>query len=532
MDRIKVIIVDDEVLAIRHIKQMIDWEALGFEVVAESTFPEKALELVLRHQPHIAFVDIRMPVLDGLAFSRQALEIARELKIVLLTAYKEFEYAKEAVKIGVYDYLVKHELKADQLEKEMLKIKSDLEREQKRDLWVRRQLFVDLLSGRDLPSDQIALLKSAERPYRYEFIMVQRDQPFPVLTLPSEQSPPASPLPSPVPPNMESDSYYVLETLPIRDGRWGVVLGAAVRLQSERQRMDRLLAVAGAMRRYCKEQHGTNVTLAASRSFEELNKLASAYRETERAIQASVFLRSSTLLMPEDVDSDAKEPPLQMVPAAEVAAVAETLATGDADGLRTAIIAAFESATKRRRPERLRAVCDELTETLERYRKSRSLQRFDLWVAEEGRSDPSRWHHVDSIRDWFIGVFMETLREAENAANAGYSRKIRHTLEYMHAHYAEELTAEYLAERVGVSGDRLRHLFKEETGFTILEYMTRIRIGHAKQLLETGNYKIYEIALKTGYKSSQYFSQVFRKMTGVNPLEYAEGKGAGSVDQD
>jgi two-component system response regulator YesN len=524
MERVKVMIVDDEVLAIRHIKQLVDWEALGFEVIGESTFPEKALEMVRQLQPHIAFVDIRMPTMDGLAFSRKALESVRHLKIVLLTSYKEFEYAKEAVKIGVYDYWVKHELKADQLAKELLKIKNDLEREHKWELLVKHQLYRDLLFGRELPHDQIALLGGSVRSYGYVFILVQQDRPYPVLLLPLLD--PVTTLDAPVPTNIEKDVLFIVETLPLQGGRWGIILAAAARLHSERQWSDQVQFISETIRRYCNEQAGTTVTLAASRPFDDMAKLAAAYRETDRMAQKSVFFGKNKLILPHEVIDCSEEPLTQ-----PVVAVSEPLANGDSEALRTAIATAFDTVAKRKQPELFRAMCSELVERLDQYRTARNLTGLAQWI-EEGKIDLSQWHHADSIRDWFISVYLETIREARSASNAGYSRKIRQTLEFMHAHYAEELTAECLAERIGLSGDRLRHLFKEETGFTVLEYITQIRIDQAKKLLMKGKYKIYEIAQKTGYKSSQYFSQVFRKATGVNPLDYSEGKGAAVDDYE
>ncbi|WP_248924592.1 response regulator transcription factor [Paenibacillus hamazuiensis] len=544
MKRIKVMIVDDEVLAIRHIKQLIDWESLGFEMAGESTFPEKALAMVRQLQPQVIFVDIRMPALDGLAFSRKALEAARDLKIVLLTSYKEFEYAKEAVKIGVYDYWVKHELKADQLAKELIKIKNELEREQRKELLIRRQLYRDLLAGRELPGEQIALLNGTVPAYGYVWLTVQPKRPYPVMPHLSER--PVNAAQDPVPPmHMENGIFTLLETLPLEEGRQGFLFAAGTRLNSERQWIEEVRSISETIHRYCHEKTGTTIVLAASRPFDDIaGGLCKAYRETLRLLEASVFFAKNKPILPHEVGEAAPEPPRRSLaqpdpPASShppghplsLAPVREALASRNAEALRAAIYAVFAGAVKQRQPELFRAVCSELLDALNRFRTDNRLPQLGEGAAA-AMIDPSQWHHADSIRDWFAAVFQGALGEASGPAPARFSRKIRQTLEHMHAHFAEDLTAEDLAERVGVTGDRLRHLFKEETGQTVLEYMTQLRIEQAKRLLATGKYKIYEIAEKTGYKSSQYFSQVFRKATGVGPLEYAEGKGAAAGDHE
>lgn len=100
-DPIKEMIVDDEILAIEDLEQLIPWRQHGFEIVATATSSRKALELFEKYRPQIIFADIRMPVMDGLEFSRRVLAYRYPVGIVLLTAYKDFEYAQQAVAIGV-----------------------------------------------------------------------------------------------------------------------------------------------------------------------------------------------------------------------------------------------------------------------------------------------------------------------------------------------------------------------------------------------------------------------------------------------
>ena len=82
-----------------------------------------------------------------------------------------------------------------------------------------------------------------------------------------------------------------------------------------------------------------------------------------------------------------------------------------------------------------------------------------------------------------------------------------------------------VADALQISDSHLSRLFRNETGKTILHYLTVIRVDAAKKLLDQTNYKVYEISDMVGYRTSQYFSQVFIKMTGMNPLDYRERDG-------
>lgn len=104
---ISVLIVDDEYLIRSLIRRSIPWEACGLEVVGEAGDGEEALAFIEAHRPQIALVDINMPVMNGLELAERIQELKYQIRIVFLTGYREFEYARQAVAYQAYDYLLK-----------------------------------------------------------------------------------------------------------------------------------------------------------------------------------------------------------------------------------------------------------------------------------------------------------------------------------------------------------------------------------------------------------------------------------------
>ncbi|NLK20660.1 MAG: response regulator [Epulopiscium sp.] len=103
----KVMIIDDE-RAIRNLlKRLIDWEELGLEVAGEAASGIEAINIIDEVQPDIAFVDIKMPFMDGIEFSKLAINQYPNLKVIILTAFGDFDYARECIGVGVCDYLLK-----------------------------------------------------------------------------------------------------------------------------------------------------------------------------------------------------------------------------------------------------------------------------------------------------------------------------------------------------------------------------------------------------------------------------------------
>ena len=106
-EKIKVFLVEDEVIIRNGVKKSIDWEKEGYDFVGEASDGELAYPLIIKEKPDILITDIRMPFMDGLELSKLVKEKLPDIRIMLLTGYSEFEYAKQAIEIGVEDYLLK-----------------------------------------------------------------------------------------------------------------------------------------------------------------------------------------------------------------------------------------------------------------------------------------------------------------------------------------------------------------------------------------------------------------------------------------
>ena len=104
---VKVFLVEDEAIIRHGIRDNIDWASHGFEFAGEAGDGEYAYPLILKAQPDILVTDIKMPFMDGLELSRLVKKALPRTRIIVLSGYNEFEYAKEAIKIGISDYLLK-----------------------------------------------------------------------------------------------------------------------------------------------------------------------------------------------------------------------------------------------------------------------------------------------------------------------------------------------------------------------------------------------------------------------------------------
>lgn len=127
---ITAMIVDDDRMALEYLEELIDWESSGFKIVARATDGEAALDLYRKYNPKLIISDVCMPSMDGIELAEIIRKTDRYTRIILLSGYKEVEYVLSAVRLGVDDYILKHELDEDLLTKKLAQVKHDLEVEE------------------------------------------------------------------------------------------------------------------------------------------------------------------------------------------------------------------------------------------------------------------------------------------------------------------------------------------------------------------------------------------------------------------
>lgn len=519
MKPIRVLILDDEILAIEHIRSLVPWEELGFEISCVATHPLKALSLVEQFRPQLIIVDIKMPVMDGLEFCKRVLTTVAEHhkpQIVLLSSYKEFDYAKEAIQLGLSNYWIKHELQADVLTRELTVLKEEIESDLLKQAASRRSLLGELLAGRPVTQEQWRTVAEACSESDFlQLVLVQQDRPFPLLTAMSNIGTPIPPVFEPVHVELEDES--LLAAIPIRKSQFAFLF-IANGIRSEHKLWDRAHENAMLARRAVEDQAGGTASVVVSHDISDWRSIPSRFHEANVWLSCSVFYGPRFLYRLQDRQN---YKPVRFIADQTLKLITEKMKTFQFEEVPSLLTNLVSDASASKDLTGFSDMCKQLVSLLEQSRDTLNLPSLEqLWMRSE--IDTSLWTSLDGIRDWFIAECL-FLSQASVSYNT-YSRKVIQALEYIRKNFSEDVGAQEIADHIGISRDHLRHLFKEETGQTVLDALTAVRIDQSKKMLDEGKYKIYEIAELVGYRNSQYFSQVFRKSTGMTPLEYVERK--------
>ncbi|XID92013.1 helix-turn-helix domain-containing protein [Paenibacillaceae bacterium WGS1546] len=514
MDPVKVMLVDDEVLAIEHMRGLISWESLGYEIVCAATKPSQAARLAREHRPELVIMDIVMPGTDGLALSKQLLAEGAAGKIVLLTSYKEFEYAKEAMKLGIANYWVKHEMDPETVKRELGGLREEIENDRRLRKNDRGRLLVDWLGGRPLSDKQwrTATGGLGEAFDRFHLLVMQPDRSFPVLPGAAPESPD---LPADWP---DSGDAGLLAAVRFLDSHFVLIFGDRGS-KGEGKMRERLEEEAAKARATMEKLTGRTVSTAMAYGLTNREDVPAKLAEAMKRLANAIFYGPRHLFRLNELLPEAEEAVREdWEESAEK--VREWLADRKYKEAGAGLSAAFAIAAAAKDAAALSDLCRQSVGLLNRSRSAVGLPPL-AEARPPGAGESADWMSLEGIRDWFLRELSAI--EAADAGLPSVSRKVRQALEYMEANYADpDIDADRIARRIGISRDHLRHVFKEETGATVLDRLTEIRMERAKRLLGEGSFKIYEIAERVGYRNGQYFSQVFRKTTGMTPLEYME----------
>lgn len=491
---LRVVIIDDEPVLVRSLQTMIERSDCGARVIGTANDGATGLELLRRLTPDLAFVDISMPVVNGLQMIEALRQEGVDVAVVILSGYKEFEYAKRAVALDVVDYLVKPinpvEFRAF-LEKTCLRLRQ--ERHEK----IRTQL------DRAMRSPE-APLPDWMKPLRFDCWKLC----FDVFRYYREMG-------------VDAQAEGLRETLlAVLRGCRG---GNDVWLSETRYPNEFNLILAGtgcgdsrirAIYDACRERiDDRTVTVALGGRDLPASELRAAAKRANTVLQSGAVFASSGFLQ--------KETPPVSHRKEDIAALCKLLRQGDTPKagrlLQQSLRKCRESACTQ---AELAAI---LKQILQGSGKEDLQLEADYHVGillEQSRGYEALLKNMEAL------LFRQTAR-SEFTLNDKSSRAIIDTVAaHLAAHASEKISLQAVAEEFGFNYTYLSYLFKKTLGRSPSEYVTQCRIDQAKRLLtQSEEHSVKEVSSAVGYDDPYYFSRIFKATTGLSPSEYRKQKG-------
>ena len=542
---LKIFLAEDEVIVRETIKRMIPWENLGFELVGEAADGEMALPLLLRQKPDLLITDIKMPFMDGLTLAKVAKKEIPGLKVVILSGYDDFNYAKQAINIGVEDYLLKPITKNALIER-LTEIRSRYEHEKTQkeyyEKFHREMQAYEKNSSRDffeaLVSGSMDMMEIYRRSEKLGLDIVAEAYNVLIFTMNCEED---------FSGQREGYSEWEAESLELLEEFFSentsamlfrcniFSYGVLIKGQKETIGENTRSCVSEIQRILDRKEQKRQWFVAAGEPVERLSQIQKSYYSASRAFSQRYLYDENILYYDEMASMEKKN-------------VTEDDSTYlqkvDVNALNPAILQKFLSnrlleETENFVKDYFYAIGQEPLESLV-FRNYVTLNvRFSVMSFLKEIGCDTRTLEQEDTED----VLSESSKSLENAIayaekiisqaialrdqNSGNKNRsiLKTAVDFIDSHYMEEdMSLNKAANAANVSANHFSALFSQNMGQTFIEYLTNLRMNKAKEYLRCTSMRSSEIAGEIGYKDAHYFSYLFKKTQGMTPSDYRKAR--------
>jgi two-component system, response regulator YesN len=524
----KVLIVDDEILVRVGLKSAINWEENGYMVVGEAKNGKEAVSMFDKYNPDILITDISMPFMNGLELIEVLKQKKQSLKVIILTHYEDFNYAQEAVQLGVIQYILKSQLSPDGLLKVLKKISKDM-KDSDRSSYFSQQQNNELVekSIRDLELYKIITgkvkikeeLEITIQNYGTQFLF--NSFVIAYALIPSKYIEGS--------PNKEDSAYFrkVLENVSqqvlitnefsidivIKGNKILYLFNFNIENLEGSIALEKIIKLMGSVKNNIGQFLNLQLSIGVSsigNCLENLNKL---YHEAKTAqeynffdMKIHVFNRKLQQAKPD-------------IPVIDSGRLKKYIIDRSKEEVSSYLDEIFNLLFISKNIEYVRRIFIDLLNQAKLLYSQLSNDKISN-VSELDYDVFNQLYNFELIKKYILEIYYDLFLCYQNKQAKGYSHIVRKIIHYIEENYKKDISLSNIADHVQLSSSYLSFLFKRETGVNFSSFLAEFRIEKAKLLLTESNKKIYEIAEEVGLDNPYYFSKIFKEITGMTCKEY------------
>ncbi len=510
---LQVIIIDDEPLIRNGLQKMMRWYDLQMEIAGTFANGALALEYVKGHPVDLAITDIKMPVMTGITFMTECLKLGRNMKFIVLSGFSDFEYVKTAARIGIENYLLKP-VDIREMTQTLLQVRSKIESERKHRILLdegirifRNNLLYRMITGK---------ISSEELEERKEYIDVPLDcGDYRIVSakflfrepgrIPDQRPPAVSVI-------RQLSSWD--NVFPVTDysGRFLYLLFCGY--GNDRERIETCLK---GLIQYVSVTSDFRLIASAGWQVTLIEEIPESYRQSALLVNTAALDSSHEIRWADrqEVNEAFMLPHVEME---QLTQLNEACLYRNEERILEVISDIFYS-NRFIPPDGLQMLASMTAAKVYANCGMRGQESFPRIAAVHSRLEDSRYFSdYPSILKWLQEMVKEIF--ACEAAHRASPSGIQKILQYLQDNYAEDLSLKTLADAFHLNALYLGRKIRQETGTTFTEYINRLRIGKARELLEHTDLSAKQIAQNVGYSNDKYFSIQFRKYLDMTPGEY------------
>lgn len=535
---LKIFLVEDEFVVREGIKK-IDWAAHGYEFCGDASDGELALPLIKKLKPDIVITDIKMPFMDGLELSRHIHKDFPNIEIIILSGYEEFGYAKEAISIGVSKYLSKP-ISANELIAEIDSLKDSIE-EKRRESEIserykkemeeesinnRIMFFNSLVKGNGTVSELIARGEELEidlQASAFSIVLcnISRDDESDKIAYESDLLKAIYELAE----WTDKKEFYFFD----RDLEGQAILYTADSVEELeamiKQYTDEFIAIVS---KYSSLKYYAGI----GESVRRISEIPQSYTSASAGYAHRFFDKNSNVIYwnskndyiisdTDETDDELSTIDTGVIDRNRVALFLKTGELSEIDYFINEFHARIgDSAAKSNLFRQYLAM--DIYFTVTEFVGNLGLDKSEI---EQIKPSLLTSDNLDGVREYGKRIIIEAIKLRDSISKNKYKDVVDDVIKFVSDNYSDEsLSLNMIAEHIGFSPNHLSMIFSQQMGMTLSKYLIDYRIEKAKEALKCTSLKSSEIAIEVGYKDPHYFSYMFKKITGITPTQYRDGK--------
>lgn len=515
---LKVFLVEDESIMREGLRDNIPWENYGYQFVGEASDGEMALPLIRKTKPDVLITDIKMPFMDGLALSHIVAKELPNTKIIIISGYDDFEYARQAIEIGVEQYLLKPITRSN-LQKVLQAVSEKIESEKEQTADLRKfqeeyqeyeqlakrhffeKIFDRQLSYQDMYEEASKLsLDLTAQSYNLALVYVSEGQ--------------------------DELFRYFFRFREYIVFRWNINTYCIVILSGTDSTEALTTRLVQNIERICQEQVVSKWYVSVGEGVERLSRLPECFEEVND-IFSHRFLTPSTHIVTKDIvsnfhedkDGNYVEPNLEQI---DPEIIKGFLAQGTKEEINSFTVGYLSSLEEALNSKIFRnyLLLNVRFATLAFIEsigidKSEFITSLDESVLSDLNAEYER------VKAYILSLFTNAIKQRDEESSSQYKVMLKKAIAYIDENYTDDsLSLNEVATICNLSSNYFSAIFSNEMDMTFVEYVTKKRMELAKKLLKTTSKHTGEIANEVGYKDQHYFSVVFKKTQGMSPREF------------
>lgn len=523
----KVLLVDDEEEVMDVIEHKIDWEQCGFTVIGRAQNGLKALEIAEKMQPDVVITDIKMPYMDGMELSRRLKKENPGIRIMILTGFDEFEYAKEAVHLEIEEYVLKP-VNAEELSNCMIRVKESLDRErdEKLNIQILEQYYMESLKV--LQSNLMCSLIEGRVPdedidkFLNDYQLLLRGPVYCCVVFHVSQS------------HVSDGMTVPLLTMSVQreakekfKDNWKseifTYLGNVVMIAELKSDEDvsRLTDDCDWFCKWAERFLGCVLTAGIGKPCEELSAISVSYESAREAVSYRVLYGAGHSINIGDIAPKGQDLSMQ-IEDIQMNDLFKAIHLGVREDIENAVMVMMKQLRDNAKTvTQYNFAALEMVGHLYRF-CANNYMKFEQYIGDVKNPYEAVSQMDDStFANWIVHVALSISEELKNARTSSLRCLITEAKNIVRDDYADsDLSLDAVCTRLGVSNSYFSSVFKKETGQSFISYLTEYRMQRALRLLLETNEKSYEIAEHVGYVDANYFSYVFKRQYGMSPAKY------------